>query len=302
MNTNGLSIQSISIRSGRKQRNFLPSGSRTKPISIAIASGTRRRSTIGVSRRSLWGSSSTYKSDLVSSLPQRPSNAGAHLLLFLGAGGLLFALLVGSADKNATGFAAVIAIVALLLLFGGIGARKRPEELATAQSSWDMRWMCSRCGNQWEAYLVGNREYLFDQVPALMNILEGVRALDEMGEYTTQSTWFRMLLHVIAAVIVGLTLSPIAVFGCTCPVPTQEATTSSELAAWTRADTNKNDFIDAEAIAEAVTLRTRTLLRGRLFILREIEILCQSSNAKRISLSPATEIKGERDSTVSFAQ
>ncbi len=41
---------------------------RTKPISIAISSGTRRRNTVGVSRRSMWGSSSTYKSDLVSSL------------------------------------------------------------------------------------------------------------------------------------------------------------------------------------------------------------------------------------------
>ena len=31
--------------------------------------------------------------------------------------------------------------------------------------------------------LQGNREYLFDQVPALMNILEGVHTLEEMGEY-----------------------------------------------------------------------------------------------------------------------
>ena len=31
--------------------------------------------------------------------------------------------------------------------------------------------------------LLGNREYLFDQVPALMNILEDVHSLDEMGEY-----------------------------------------------------------------------------------------------------------------------
>jgi esterase FrsA len=30
--------------------------------------------------------------------------------------------------------------------------------------------------------LMGNREYLFDQVPALMNILEGVHTLEEMGE------------------------------------------------------------------------------------------------------------------------
>jgi len=32
-------------------------------------------------------------------------------------------------------------------------------------------------------HLLGNREYLFDQVPALMNILEGVHTLDEMGDY-----------------------------------------------------------------------------------------------------------------------
>jgi esterase FrsA len=31
--------------------------------------------------------------------------------------------------------------------------------------------------------LLGNREYLFDQVPALMNILDGVHSLDEMGDY-----------------------------------------------------------------------------------------------------------------------
>src|ERR1700690_714575 len=31
--------------------------------------------------------------------------------------------------------------------------------------------------------LVGNREYLFDQVPALMNILEGGHSLEQMGDY-----------------------------------------------------------------------------------------------------------------------
>ena len=31
--------------------------------------------------------------------------------------------------------------------------------------------------------LLGNREYLFDQVPALMNIFEGVDSVDEMGDY-----------------------------------------------------------------------------------------------------------------------
>ena len=32
-------------------------------------------------------------------------------------------------------------------------------------------------------HLLGNREYLFDQVPALMNILDGVSTLDEMAAY-----------------------------------------------------------------------------------------------------------------------
>jgi esterase FrsA len=32
-------------------------------------------------------------------------------------------------------------------------------------------------------HLLGNREYLFDQVPALMNILEGVHTIDEMAEF-----------------------------------------------------------------------------------------------------------------------
>jgi esterase FrsA len=31
--------------------------------------------------------------------------------------------------------------------------------------------------------LLGNREYLFDQVPALMNVLEGVHTLDEMADF-----------------------------------------------------------------------------------------------------------------------
>jgi hypothetical protein len=87
---------------------------------------------------------------LVAGLPQRPSNAGAYLLMFLGVGGLLFAFLVGgSADKN-EGSAVVIGFVALLSLVAGIVAKKKPEQLANEQASWDKRWMCARCGNQWE--------------------------------------------------------------------------------------------------------------------------------------------------------
>lgn len=123
---------------------------RTKPVSIAIAGGTRRRNTVGISRRSMWGSTSTYKSDLISGLPQRPSNGGAYFLMFLGGCGLLLALFIASNEKGAEGFAVAVGVISLLLLVGGIGAKKRPDQLATAQSSWDRRWMCARCGHQWE--------------------------------------------------------------------------------------------------------------------------------------------------------
>jgi esterase FrsA len=39
--------------------------------------------------------------------------------------------------------------------------------------------------------LLGNREYLFDQVPALMNILEGVHTLDEMAEFLPKMSLVR---------------------------------------------------------------------------------------------------------------
>jgi hypothetical protein len=123
---------------------------RTKPLSIAIAGGTRRRRTVGISRRSLWSSVSTYKSDLVSSLPQRPSNGGSYLCIFLGVCGFLLALFIGSNEKGAEGFAVAVGVVSVLFLLGGIGARKPPDQLATAQANWDRRWMCARCGHQWE--------------------------------------------------------------------------------------------------------------------------------------------------------
>jgi len=124
---------------------------RTKPLSMAISAGTRRRNTVGISRRSVWSSTSTYKSDLVSSLPERPSNGGAYLCIFLGVCGLLFALFVGSNEKGLEGFAIVVGVVSILFLLGGIGARKPTDELANAQASWDRSWMCARCGHQWQA-------------------------------------------------------------------------------------------------------------------------------------------------------
>jgi len=123
---------------------------RTKPISIAIAGGTRRRSTVGISRRSIWGSSSTYKSDLVSSLPSRPSNAGPYLCIVLGVCGLLLALMIISNEKDATGFAFGVSVVSILLILGGLRAKKTPQQLAIAQGSWDNCWFCARCGYRWE--------------------------------------------------------------------------------------------------------------------------------------------------------
>jgi hypothetical protein len=45
-----------------------------------------------------------------------------------------------------------------------------------------------------------------------------------------------MRVQFMAAVILGLTLSPAPVFGCTCAAPPPEVKTASELEAWTRAD------------------------------------------------------------------
>ena len=45
-----------------------------------------------------------------------------------------------------------------------------------------------------------------------------------------------MRVQFIAAVILGLMLSPAPVFGCTCAAPPPEVKTASELAAWTRTD------------------------------------------------------------------
>ena len=122
---------------------------RTKPVSMAITEGTRRRNTVGFCRRSVWTSTSTYKSDLVSSLPARPSNSGAYLLIVLGVCGLLFALMIGS-HKGTLGLAISIGLLSSLFVLGGVGAMKPADQLANSQASWDKRWMCARCGHQWE--------------------------------------------------------------------------------------------------------------------------------------------------------
>jgi hypothetical protein len=73
-----------------------------------------------------------------------------YLCIVLGVCGLLFALFIGSNERGAEGFAVVVGVVSLLFLLGGIRMKKPPEQLADAQSGWDRRWMCARCGNQWE--------------------------------------------------------------------------------------------------------------------------------------------------------
>src|ERR1700746_150484 len=53
-------------------------------------------------------------------------------------------------------------------------------------------------------HLLGNREYLFDQVPALMNILEGVHSLDEMAEYLPK-------MSLVAQDLLGKPMAPMLV-------------------------------------------------------------------------------------------
>jgi esterase FrsA len=52
--------------------------------------------------------------------------------------------------------------------------------------------------------LLGNREYLFDQVPALMNILEGVHTLDEMANYLPK-------MSLVAQGLLGKPMAPMLV-------------------------------------------------------------------------------------------
>jgi hypothetical protein len=98
----------------------------------------------------MWSSTSTYKSDLVSSLPQRPSNGAAYLCIVVGVCGLLLALLIGTNGNGAWGVALAFGVLGLLFVLGGVRSKKSPDRLAVAQASWDGCWMCARCGNQWE--------------------------------------------------------------------------------------------------------------------------------------------------------
>jgi len=63
----------------------------------------------------------------------------------------VFAAFVFAEVKGAEWFAAIIGVVGFFFLIGGIGAKKEPEALASAQANWDKRWVCARCGHQWIA-------------------------------------------------------------------------------------------------------------------------------------------------------
>jgi hypothetical protein len=86
----------------------------------------------------------------VASLPTRPSNGIAYLLIFLGVCGLLLALAVGSNNSNSTGFAIFIAVVSILFLLAGFGSKKPVDQLGDQQSKWDNTWLCARCGHKWQ--------------------------------------------------------------------------------------------------------------------------------------------------------
>ncbi|MEY2414550.1 MAG: esterase FrsA [Acidobacteriaceae bacterium] len=54
--------------------------------------------------------------------------------------------------------------------------------------------------------LLGNREYLFDQVPALMAILDGVKSLDEMAEFLPR-------MSLVSQGLLGKPMTPMLIIG-----------------------------------------------------------------------------------------
>jgi hypothetical protein len=86
-----------------------------------------------------------------------------------------------------------------------------------------------------------------------------------------------MHVQFIAAGILGLTLSPAPVFGCTCAAPPPDVKTASELAAWTRADAV------FEGKVESVELRWR---------LKEAEVLHSYRGDQRKPMRLSTGLGG----------
>ena len=114
----------------------------TQPVSMAIATGTRRRTTVGASSRSAWTSGSTYRSDFVASLPSRPTNMSAYVFMVAGAFGIFLAV------ANAEG-RTVFACVGIALVLIGLVSKKPAAVLEAAQQTWDRTWVCKRCGHKW---------------------------------------------------------------------------------------------------------------------------------------------------------
>jgi dipeptidyl aminopeptidase/acylaminoacyl peptidase len=54
--------------------------------------------------------------------------------------------------------------------------------------------------------LVGNREYLFDQIPALMSVLDGVNSLDEMAAFLPR-------MSLVSQGLLGKPMAPMLVLG-----------------------------------------------------------------------------------------
>jgi hypothetical protein len=115
----------------------------TQPVHMALATGTRRRSTVGFSR-SLWVSRSTYRSDFVSSLPSYPSNFAAYFFIIVGG----LAAYIGLRAWNDSGGSVLVALGTLAVVLGFI-IRKTPDAIAAARETWQRTWVCKRCGNQW---------------------------------------------------------------------------------------------------------------------------------------------------------
>jgi hypothetical protein len=115
---------------------------RTKPIPIAVAEGTRRRGTVGLSRRGVWGSASMYQTDFVRSISHHP--AGHGCLITLAVIGLLYGLGSWVVDKSRAIMIIIISIAAL------VWVKTLKGQQSIEQEHWDRSWICARCGYRWE--------------------------------------------------------------------------------------------------------------------------------------------------------
>jgi hypothetical protein len=119
---------------------------RTKPVPVAVTEGTRRGGRIGVSRRGVWGSASTYQNDFITSISRNPKRHGC--LTTFGALGLVYALgsLIGGTSETVT-TSIVIGIISVLVL---VGVTQAKRQRSIEQAHWERSWVCFRCGYEWE--------------------------------------------------------------------------------------------------------------------------------------------------------